>query len=145
MLITIILETFQSTTTMSHYSIPVHLPILSQSPNLPESPTSVSTSTTVGSPFSMHLYSSVMNTSEPPPSTLSQSQEVAPPAFPGVLDGNLLLSARKVRSEFLRRDLVFARLIVAILAQRIELGFLSPSNGIGFPFNERDERKVSLP
>jgi hypothetical protein len=58
------------------------------------------------------------------------------------LDSNLLLSARKIKSEFQRRDIIFARLIVAILAQRIELGILAPANGIGFPFTEKDERRV---
>jgi hypothetical protein len=37
---------------------------------------------------------------------------------------------------------MFARYIVAILAQRIELGILSPKNGIGFPFTDKEERKV---
>jgi len=64
------------------------------------------------------------------------------PAFPSVLDSNLYLSARKIKAEFQRRDIVFARLIVAILAQRIEMGILAPSNGIGFPFTEKDERRV---
>jgi hypothetical protein len=71
----------------------------------------------------------------------SPSQDLVP-AFPCVLDSNLLLSARKIKSEFQRRDIIFARLIVAILAQRIELGILAPVNGIGFPFTEKDERKV---
>jgi hypothetical protein len=96
----------------------------------------------MASSFSSHPYKSVFNPTEPSPSSPSQSQELTPPAFPGVLDGNLLLSARKIKAEFLRRDLVFARLIVAILAQRIEMGILAPNNGIGFPFNEKDERKV---
>jgi hypothetical protein len=128
---------------MSQY-IPIHLPLqsLQTPPPLPERPISVSTSSTVGSPCSPNPYSaSFIPTAELPPSP-PQSEDVKVPIFPEVLDPNLLLSARQIKSEFLRRDTIFARFIVAILAQRIELGILSPSNGIGFPFTNKDERKV---
>jgi hypothetical protein len=65
------------------------------------------------------------------------------PVSQGVLDASLSLSARQIKYEFLRRDQLFARLVVGILAARIELGLLSPVNGIGFPFTDTDERKVS--
>jgi hypothetical protein len=65
--------------------------------------------------------------------------------FHTLLDPNLTLSASKMRYEFERRDVTFARYIVAILAQRIELGILSPKNGIGFPFTDKEERKVRSP
>ena len=127
---------------MSQY-IPIHLPLQSPqtSPSLPERPTSVSTSSTVGSPCSPNPYSASFTPSELPPSPL-QSEDVKAPIFPAVLDPNLLLSAQQIKSEFFRRDVIFARFIIAILAQRIELGILSPSNGIGFPFTDKDERKV---
>jgi hypothetical protein len=50
-----------------------------------------------------------------------------------------------MRYEFERRDVMFAKYIVAVLAQRIELGILSPKNGIGFPFTDKEERKVRPP
>lgn len=135
------------TTTMSQY-IPIHLPLPSpqSSPVLPERPTSVSTTSTIGSPFSPNPYSTSFTPTPPSPPSPSQSEQqqvtVVPSIFPAVLDPNLHLSARKIKSEFNRRDFLLARYIVSILAQRIELGILSPSNGIGFPFTDKDERKV---
>ena len=133
------ITTFYTTTPMSQYPISVHLPFPSErSPHsLPERPASVCTSSTIGTPLSPHPYSLPATQN-----TLSRSQELIPPAFPAVLDSNLLLSARKIKAEFLRRDTSFARLIVTILAQRIELGILAPANGIGFPFTDNDTRKV---
>src|SRR5256885_1627541 len=131
--------------TMSQYHIPIHLPLLSPSPNpstLPDRSNSVSTASTIGSPFSQTPKHNPISG----PSQLqspSPSQELAP-VFPSVLDSNLHLSARKIKSEFQRRDIIFARLIVAILAQRIEMAILAPVNGIGFPFTEKDERRVRL-
>ena len=144
MVITITQTVFR--TTMAQY-IPIHLPLQSPqtSPSPPERPTSVSTISTVGSSCSPNSRSaSFIPTTELHPSP-PQSEDVKVPIFPAVLDPNLRLSARQIKSEYFRRDVVFARLIVAILAQRIELGILSPSNGIGFPFTDKDERKVMLP
>lgn len=129
--------------TMSQYHTPIHLPLPSlaqESSTLPERSNSISTVSTVGSPFPKtpthhHAAHTIQSHSTTP------SQELAP-AFPSVLDANLPLSARKIKFEFQRRDIVFARLIVAILAQRIEMGILAPANGIGFPFTEKDERRV---
>jgi hypothetical protein len=132
--------------TMSQYHIPIHLPLPSPSSNpatLPERSSSVSTISTIGSPFSQtpapHLVATLPSQLHSP----SPSQELTP-TFPSVLDSNLYLSARKLKSEFHRRDINFARLIVAILAQRIEMGILAPVNGIGFPFTEKDERRVNF-
>jgi hypothetical protein len=131
-----------TTVIMSQYSIPVHLPFPSElSPPIPERPISVSTTSTIGVPLSPGPYTTPSSQNQTPP---IQSEGMTSPVFPAVLDSNLLLSARKVKAEFLRRDIEFARLIVAILAQRIELGILSPTNGIGFPFTDKDERKVLI-
>lgn len=144
MVITITQTVFKKTT-MSQY-IPIHLPLQSPQtpPGLPERPTSVSTSSTVGSSYSPDPYSASFTPKTELPPSLPQSEDVKVPIFPAVLDSNLLLSARQIKSEFFRRDVIFARFIIAILAQRIELGILSPSNGIGFPFTDKDERKVLL-
>jgi len=77
------------------------------------------------------------------PRLSSRSQGVVSPVLPGILDPELQLNARSVRLEFLRRDVIFAKLIVSILAQRIELGILSPSIGVGFPFTDKEDRKAS--
>jgi hypothetical protein len=139
-----ITQTVFKTTTMAQY-IPIHLPLQSPQtpPSLPERSTSVSTSSTVGSPYSSDSYSASFTATELP-TCPPQSEDVKGPHFSAVLDPNLLLSARQIKSEFFRRDIIFARFIVAILAQRIELGILSPSNGIGFPFTDKDERRVRL-
>ena len=145
MLIAIHTVSIYTSEPMSQYQIPIHLPLPSPSQSsstLPERSSSVSTVSTVGSPFSQtpsSHHSAVGNPGHL--RSTSPSQELAP-AFPSVLDSNLYLSARKIKAEFQRRDIVFARLIVAILAQRIEMGILAPSNGIGFPFTEKDERRV---
>lgn len=140
-----IAQTVFKTTTMAQY-IPIHIPLQSPQtpPSLPERPTSVSTSSTVGSPYSSDPYSASFTATTELPPCPPQSEDVKGPHFPAVLDPNLLLSARQIKSEFFRRDIIFARFIVAILAQRIELGILSPSNGIGFPFTDKDERRVRL-
>lgn len=141
MIIAITTHAICMTTTMSQY-IPIHLPLpsLEPTPAFPERPTSVSTTTTVGSHCSPNPYSTSCTPIQLP--TSPQSDEVQVPIFPAVLDPNLHLSARKIRSEFNRRDFILARFIVSILAQRIELGILSPTNGIGFPFTDKNERKV---
>ena len=129
---------------MSQYPISVHLPFPSEvsSPSIPERPTSVSTTSTIGTPLSPNPYPSPRLTGQ---LKTSSTGEVTTPVFPAVLDSNLHLSARKIIAEFQRRDIAFARLIVGILAQRIELGILSPTNGIGFPFTDNDIRKVASP
>lgn len=138
--------TAPATSTMSQRQtlVSVRLPIASQQPVsiVPERPTSVSTASTVGSPFSPNPYSAPFS---PCQSSPSQTEDDIAPGIPSLLDPNLSLSARKVKTEFLRRDFAFARLIVAILAQRIEMGILSPPNGIGFPFTDKEDRKVYMP
>lgn len=129
---------------MSQY-VPIHLPASRpESPRtLSERPASMSTASTIVRPFSPNPHSSPFTpnqTPTPPPS--NPSETLPKSAFPTVLDPSLVLTARQIRSEFLRRDIMFARLIVTILASRIELGILSPRNGIGFPFTDKDERKV---
>ena len=141
-------------TTLSPY-IPIHLPSHTpESPHArPERPQSVSTNSTLPSslptsPFTLLASSSV----QLPPSTPAPSSSAPASLLPGpgsifntLLDPNLTLSAGKMRTEFMRRDILFARYIVAILAQRIDLGILSPKNGIGFPFTDKDERKANPP
>lgn len=122
-------------------SIPVHLPVPSQQEAMPghaERPVSVSTISTLGSPLVPQPYAVSRS-----PQLSSRSQGVMSPALPGILDPQLHLTARSVKLEFLRRDVTFARLIVSILAQRIELGILSPSTGVGFPFTDKEDRKAS--
>jgi len=128
------------------------LPAPSQDPTL-ERPTSVSTASTVGSPFSPQPFSAAFTSSnliEPPQpphaqqTPTQQSKRPTIPVFPAVLDPTLLLSARQIKAEFLRRDRLLARTIVGILARRIELGILSPTNGIGFPFTDKEQSKVCL-
>ena len=90
-------------------------------------------------PFLQSLYSVSLSPRLPPP---SQTEELTTPVFPALLDLSLSLSAHKIKAKSLRRHFAFARLIIGILAQRIELGILSPKNGIGFPFTDKEERKV---
>jgi hypothetical protein len=125
---------------MSQCPVPISLGLslsneTSPTIQVPERPASVSSASTIGTPASPNLYSALF----------FPGQLLSPPVFPAVLDPTLLLSARKIKAEFLRRDILFARLIIGILAPRIELGILPPPNGIGFPFTDKDERKVSPP
>src|SRR5271170_206260 len=151
-MVTITTQTVYTTTIMSQYPIPISLPAPSQDsiPSLPERPTSVSTTSTLGSPFSPNPLSAPFTPShllEPPPQHLptQQSKPSTIPAFPAVLDPTLLLSARQIKAEFFRRDRILARTIVGILAGRIELGILAPANGIGFPFSDKEQPKVFPP
>lgn len=153
-MVTITTQTVYTTTIMSQYPIPISLPAPSQDPNsfpsLPERPHSVSTTSTVGSPFSPNPFSAPFTPSHlldsaipaTPQTSNQQSKPPTLPIYPVVLDPTLLLSARQIKAEFLRRDRVFARTIVGILAGRIELGILSPANGIGFPFSDKEQPKV---
>jgi len=152
-MVTITTQTVYTTTIMSQYPIPISLPAPSQdsTPSLPERPTSVSTTSTVGSPFSPNPFSAPFTPShllvESPPQQppIQQSKTSLNPAYPTVLDPTLLLSARQIKAEFFRRDRILARTIVGILAGRIELGILSPANGIGFPFSDKEQPKVHVP
>ena len=148
-MVTITTQTVYTNSMMSQYPIPISLPAPSQDSS-PERPTSVSTTSTIGSPFSPNPFSAPFipsNFIEPPSqhSPTQQSKTSTMPVFPAVLDPTLLLSARQVKIEFLRRDRVLARTIVGILAGRIELGILSPANGIGFPFTDKEQAKVYFP
>jgi hypothetical protein len=125
-------------------SIPIHLPTPSQQESNTrhlERPASVSTASTLGSPMAPLCYSATTS----PSRISSRTQQGTSPALPGILDPQLSLNAHSLKLEFLRRDVIFARLIVAILAQRLEMGILSPYAGIGFPFTDKDkeERKVN--
>ena len=137
-------------TTISPY-IPIQLP--SHTPESPQArpqrPQSVSTNSTLPSsvptsPFSLLPSSPVQLPPSTPASSSAPASLLPSPVsiFNTLLDPNLTLSARKMRAEFMRRDILFARYIVAILAQRIDLGILSPKNGIGFPFTDKDEPKA---
>jgi hypothetical protein len=124
---------------MTSLQYPIHIPIPQRRCSSPPNrPVSVSTNSTLGSPFSSSPVSSLYF------DIPSQPEVLTTPVFPALLDATLPLSAREIKSEFLLRDQIFARLVISILAGRIEMGLLSPVNGIGFPFTDNDVNKVKL-
>src|SRR5277367_3306490 len=108
-MVTITTQTVYTTTIMSQYPIPISLPVPSQdsTASLPERPISVSTTSTVGSPFSpnpfsapftpSHLLDSAIPPAPPQQTSAQQSKPATMPVFPAVLVPTLLLSARQLK------------------------------------------------